>query len=172
MPTYPHWRPGDPRPNDKIIILEDTDGDGKADKQTTFADHLHLPLGFELSHEGVYVSQGTNFVLLKDTNGDDKADMQEILLSGFDDHDTHHNHHAFTTDASGAIYMGQGVFLLNDIETSYGLYVVPTAAFSGIIPPVIVDRIAQLSIPNPWGIAFDQWGQVFYEETSGLTLAG
>lgn len=168
MPTYPHWRPGDPKPNDKIIILEDTDQDGKADKQIIFADHLHLPLGFELSHEGVYVSQGTNFVLLKDTNGDDKADQQEILLSGFDDHDTHHNHHAFTTDASGAIYMGEGVFLLNDIETSYGPIRGTNGGFFRYDPARHkLDRIAQLSIPNPWGIAFDQWGQAFYEETSG-----
>ncbi len=65
MPTYPHWKPGDPKPNDKLIILEDTDHDGKADKQTTFADGLQLPLGFELAPEGVYLSQGTNFYLLK-----------------------------------------------------------------------------------------------------------
>ncbi|MEO5891323.1 MAG: PVC-type heme-binding CxxCH protein [Ferruginibacter sp.] len=168
MPTYPHWRPGDPKPNDKLLILEDTDGDGRADKETVFADHLQLPLGFEFAPEGVYLSQGTNFVLLKDTNGDDKADTKEILLSGFDDHDTHHAHHAYTTDPSGAIYMGQGVFLVNDIETSYG----PVRGTNGgffryDINRRKLDRIAQLSIPNPWGIAFDEWGQVFYAETSG-----
>jgi hypothetical protein len=63
MPTYPHWKPGDPKPNDKLIILEDTNGDGVADKQTTFADGLQLPLGFELAPEGVYLSQGTNMML-------------------------------------------------------------------------------------------------------------
>jgi hypothetical protein len=94
MPTYPHWRPGDPKPNDKLLILEDTNDDGKADKETVFADGLHLPTGFELAPEGVYLSQGTNFVLLKDTKGDYKADTRDILLSGFDDHDTHHAHHA------------------------------------------------------------------------------
>ncbi|MCE2847925.1 MAG: c-type cytochrome [Chitinophagaceae bacterium] len=168
MPTYPHWKPGDPKPNDKIIILEDTNNDGKADKQTTFADGLQLPLGFELAPEGVYLSQGTNFMLLKDTNGDDKCDSREVLLSGFDDHDTHHAHHAYTTDASGSIYMGQGVFLANDIETSYG----PVRGTNGGFfrydtKKKKLDRIAQLSIPNPWGIAFDNWGQVFYAETSG-----
>lgn len=168
MPTYPHWRPGDEKPNDKLIILEDTDGDGKADKQTTFADGLHLPLGFELTPEGVYLSQGTNLLLLTDTNNDDKADKREVLLSGFDDHDSHHSHHAYTTDPSGAIYMGQGVFLLNDIETSYG----PVRGTNGgffryDINRRKLDRIAQLSIPNPWGITFDQWGQSFYAETSG-----
>jgi mono/diheme cytochrome c family protein/glucose/arabinose dehydrogenase len=168
MPTYPHWKPGDPKPNDKLIILEDTNNDGKADKQTTFADGLQLPLGFELAPEGVYLSQGTNLMLLKDTNGDDKADTREILLSGFDDHDTHHAHHAYTTDASGAIYMGQGVFLANDIETSYGPVRGTNGGFFRYDPKKKkLDRIAQLSIPNPWGIAFDEWGQPFYMETSG-----
>ncbi len=172
MPTYPHWKPGDPKPNDKLIILEDTDHDGKADKQTTFADGLQLPLGFELAPEGVYLSQGTNFMLLKDTNGDDKADTREILLSGFDDHDTHHAHHAYTTDASGSIYMGQGVFLANDIETSYGPVRGTNGGFFRYDPKKKkLDRIAQLSIPNPWGIAFDEWGQVFYAETSGPDVA-
>jgi mono/diheme cytochrome c family protein/glucose/arabinose dehydrogenase len=168
MPTYPHWKPGDPKPNDKLIILEDTNNDGKADKQTTFADGLQLPLGFELAPEGVYLSQGTNLMLLKDTNGDDKADTCEILLSGFDDHDTHHAHHAYTTDASGAIYMGEGVFLANDIETSYGTVRGTNGGFFRYDPKKKkLDRIAQLSIPNPWGIAFDEWGQPFYMETSG-----
>ncbi len=168
MPTYPHWKPGDPKPNDKLIILEDTNNDGKADKQITFVDQLHLPLGFELAPEGVYLSQGTNFMLLKDTNGDDKADIREVLLSGFDDHDTHHAHHAYTTDASGAIYMGQGVFLANDIETAYGPVRGTNGGFFRYDPKKKkLDRIAQLSIPNPWGIAFDAWGQVFYAETSG-----
>ena len=168
MPTYPHWKPGDPKPNDKLIILEDTNNDGKADKQITFADKLHLPLGFEFAPEGVYLSQGTNFFLLKDTNGDDVADKREILLSGFDDHDTHHAHHAYTTDAAGGIYMGQGVFLATDVETSYGPVRGTNGGFYRYHPQKKkLDRIAQLSIPNPWGIALDDWGQVFYAETSG-----
>ncbi len=168
MPTYPHWKPGDPKPNDKLIILEDTNGDGKADKQITFADSLQLPLGFELAPEGVYLSQGTNFMLLKDKNGDDRADSREVLLSGFDDHDTHHAHHAYTTDPSGAIYMGQGVFLISEIETAYGPVRMTNGGFFRYDPKKKkLDAIAQLSIPNPWGIAFDNWGQPFYEETSG-----
>ena len=167
MPTYPHWKPGDKKPNDKILILEDTNGDGKADKQTTFAEGLHIPVGFELAPEGVYVSQGTNFMLFTDTNGDDKADTKEVLLSGFDDHDTHHAHHAFTTDPSGAIYMGEGVFLHTNVETSYGPVRATNGGFYRYNPSRRqLERTAQLSIPNPWGIAFDEWGQNFYAETS------
>ncbi|GAB4031934.1 PVC-type heme-binding CxxCH protein [Spirosoma jeollabukense] len=167
MPSYPHYKPGDSKPNDKIIILEDTNGDGKADKQSVFADKLHLPLGFELSKEGVYVSQGPNLKLYTDTNGDEKADKVEILMSGYDDHDTHHNSHAFTTDPSGAIYSGEGVFLHTNVETSYGPVRATNGGFYRYAPQLHkLERTAQLSIPNPWGIAFDEWGQPFFAETS------
>lgn len=167
MPSYPHYKPGDKKPNDKLIILEDTDGDGKADKQTTFAEGLHLPVGFELAPEGVYISQGTNMMLYTDTDGDDKADKKEILLSGFDDHDTHHAHHAYTVDPSGAIYMGEGVFLHTNVETSYGPVRATNGGFYRFEPlRSKLERTAQLPIPNPWGIAFDAWGQYFFAETS------
>jgi len=168
MPSYPHYKPGDSKPNDKLIILEDTNNDGKADKQTVFVDGLHLPLGFEFAPEGVYVSQGTNLKLFTDTNGDDKADKEEILMSGFDDHDTHHNSSAFCADPSGAIYSGEGVFLHTNVETAYGTVRATNGGFYRYSPQRRkLDRIAQLSIPNPWGIAFDEWGQPFFAETSG-----
>jgi mono/diheme cytochrome c family protein/glucose/arabinose dehydrogenase len=167
LPSYPHYKPGDERPNDKLIILEDTNGDGKADKQTVFADGLHLPIGFELAPEGVYVSQGTNLMLYTDTNGDDKADTAEILMSGFDDHDTHHAHSAYAADPSGAIYMGEGVFLHTNVETSYGPVRATNGGFYRYNPQRRqLERTAQLAIPNPWGIAFDEWGQNFFAETS------
>lgn len=168
MPTYPHYRPGDPKPNDKILILEDTDGDNKADKQTIFAENLHIPVGIEFAPEGVYVSQGTNLILLTDTDGDDKADQKEIILSGFDDHDTHHVISAFCADPSGAIYMGEGVFLHTNVETPYGPVRGTNGGFFRYNPQrKQLERTAQLSIPNPWGIAFDEWGQNFFAETSG-----
>ena len=167
MPSYPHYKPGDSKPSDKILILEDTNNDGKADKQTIFVEGLHLPLGFEIAPEGVYVSQGTNLKLFTDTNGDDKADKVEILLSGFDDHDTHHNSSAFCADPSGAIYTGEGVFLHTNVETSYGTVRATNGGFYRYSPQLKkLERTAQLAIPNPWGIAFDHWGQPFFAETS------
>jgi len=168
MPSYPHYKPGDKKPQDKLIILEDTDNDGKADKQTTFVDDLNLTIGFEFAPEGIYVSQGTNLVLLKDTDGDDKADEKEIILSGFDDHDTHHTAGAFAADPSGAIYMGEGVFLHTNIETAYGPVRATNGGFYRYSPQRHhLERTAQLPIPNPWGIAFDDWGQPFFAHTSG-----
>jgi hypothetical protein len=120
MPTYPHYRPGDAMPDDKLLIYEDTNADGKADKETVFADKLHLPIGFELAPEGVYLSQEPNMMLLRDTDGDDKADAREIILGGFDSHDTHHAISAYTADPSGAFMMCEGVFLHTNVETPYG----------------------------------------------------
>jgi glucose/arabinose dehydrogenase/mono/diheme cytochrome c family protein len=167
MPSYPHYKAGDSKPNDKLLILEDTDNDGKADKQTVFADGLHLTIGFEFAPEGVYVSQGENLVLLKDTDGDDKADVSEIILSGFDDHDTHHAISAFCADPSGAIFMGEGLFLHTNVETAYGPVRGTNGGFYRYSPQRHhLERTAQLPIPNPWGIAFDEWGQNFFAHTS------
>lgn len=168
LPSYPHYKPGDPKPDDKIIILEDTDNDGKADKETVFADKLHLPIGFEFTPEGVYVSQGTNVKLYTDTDGDDKADKVEIVLSGFDDHDTHHAISAFCADPSGAFYMSEGVFLHTNVETSYGTVRATNGGFYRYNPQrKHLERTLQVPIPNPWGIAFDEWGQDFFLHTSG-----
>ena len=171
MPTYPHWKPGDPKPSDKLLILEDTDNDGKADKETIFADGLHLPTGFEISHDGVYVAQGNHLIRLQDTDGDDKADVREIVLSGFDDHDNHHVISAFCADPSGAIYMGEGTFLHSHVETAYGPVRSSNGGFFRYSPQRNhLERTARLSIPNPWGTAFDDYGQPFFLETSDPDL--
>jgi len=171
MASYPHWKPGNPKPNDMLLIYEDTDHDGKADKETIFADGLHLPTGFEISHDGVYLAQGNHLILLKDTDGDDKADVREIVLSGFDDHDTHHVISAFCADPSGAIYMGEGTFLHSNIETAYGPVRSSNGGFFRYSPQRNhLERTARLSIPNPWGTAFDDYGQPFFLETSDPDL--
>ena len=171
MPTYPHWKPGEPKPNDKLLIYEDTNNDGKADKEIVFADKLHLPTGFEISHDGIYVAQGNHLIRLQDTNGDDKADIREIILSGFDDHDTHHVISAFCADPSGAIYMGEGTFLHSNIETAHGPIRSSNGGFFRYSPQRNhLERTARLSIPNPWGTAFDRFGQPFFLETSDPDL--
>ncbi len=167
MPTYPHWRPGDPRPNDKLLIFEDTDGDGRADKQTVFADGLHLPIGFEIAPEGVYISQEPNLCLLIDDDKDDRADRMEILLHGFDTHDTHHAISAYTADASGAFYLSEGRFLHSQVETPYG----PRRCNDGGVwrfdpKNFRLERYSQADYNNPWGVAFDRWEQCFISDAS------
>ncbi len=171
MPSYPHYRPGDSRPDDKLLIYEDTNNDGKADKEIVFADKLHLPIGFEFAPEGVYVSQEPHIELLRDTDGDDKADSREVVITGFDSHDTHHAISAYAADPSGAFLMGEGVFLHSNVETPYGPVRGVDGGFYRFSPQrTQLERTAQLSIPNPWGIAFDDWGQDFFLHTSGTSI--
>ncbi|WP_018970266.1 PVC-type heme-binding CxxCH protein [Rubritalea marina] len=171
MPSYPHWKVGDPKPSDTLAIYEDTDGDGKADKETIFAGDLHIPIGFEFAPEGVYVSQSDSLVLLKDTDGDDQYDEKEIIYSGFDDHDTHHAISAFCADPSGAIMMGEGIFLHSNVDTAYGTVRGSNGGFFRYdINKKKLERTSQVRIPNPWGIAFDDYGQDFFLHTSGTEL--
>lgn len=75
--------------DDRIKILEDTDGDGKADKTTIFAENLNIPTSFVFHDGGVIVSMAPSFVYLKDTDGDDKADVRETHITGWGKRDTH-----------------------------------------------------------------------------------
>lgn len=158
MPTYPQYYPGIPV-HDKIIILEDTDLDGKADKHTVFADDLYLPLGFEFGNGGIYVSQEPDILFLKDTDGDDKADLREVILTGFGSEDSHHATHAFTFGQDGALYFNEGTFLNSQVETPYG----PVRSYAGStyrFEPRTGKLFDYISYPyyNPWGSVFDKWG--------------
>ena len=75
--------------NDRIKILEDTDGDGKADKVTVFAENLNIPTSIMAVNGGIMISMAPDFVFLKDTNGDDVADVREVVITGWGKSDTH-----------------------------------------------------------------------------------
>ena len=80
--TYPQVVPGR-QPNDKILVLEDRNGDGKADVSRIFADRLFIPTGIEIGDGGAYVANTTEIVHLSDTDGDGRADARRTVLSGF-----------------------------------------------------------------------------------------
>lgn len=87
---YPNtFRETDGQANDRIKICEDTNGDGKADKFTIFADGLNIPTSLVFTNGGVIVSMAPDFVFLKDTTGDDKADVREVIMTGWGKSDTH-----------------------------------------------------------------------------------
>lgn len=86
---YPNEIKDDEVGDDRIKILEDTNGDGKADKFTIFADKLNIPTSLVFYNGGVVVSMAPSFLFLKDTDGDDKADVREPLLTGWGKWDTH-----------------------------------------------------------------------------------
>lgn len=166
LPSYLQYYPGSP-PNDKIIILEDTNNDGKADKHTVFADSLYMPLGFELGNGGVYVSQPPNLMFLKDTDGDGKADSKEIILHGFGTEDVHHSISALTWGQDGALYMQMGTFLHTQVETPYG----PRRSAYGETwryDPLTMKLEPYISYPyaNPWGNVFTSNGTHLIGDTS------
>jgi putative heme-binding domain-containing protein len=168
LPSYPHYKPGDTKPNDMLLIYEDTDGDGRADKEIVFADGLHMPIGFELAPEGVYLSQEPFLVLLKDTDGDDRADQTEYLLDGFDPHDTHHAISAFDVDHGNGIYMCEGRFLHSQVETPWGPQRMTDGGVWRFDPSSWkLERVMQTDVSNPWGVAHDEYGQTFVNDASG-----
>jgi putative heme-binding domain-containing protein len=167
MPTYPQYQPPNP-PNDKVIILEDADQDGKADQATVFADGLHLPTGLELGNGGLYVASQPNLLFLKDADGDGKADDREIILQGLGSEDSHHAVHAFVWGPDGGLYIHEGTFHASQIETPYG---VVRLSNSGVFRwnPRTWQASVFVSYPfaNPWGEVFDRWGQNFIADASG-----
>jgi putative membrane-bound dehydrogenase-like protein len=80
--TYPQIKPGE-QAIDEVVVLEDTNHDGKADKSTVFADGLQIPTAVMPADGGCYVANSTEILFLKDTDGDGKADTRQTVLSGF-----------------------------------------------------------------------------------------
>lgn len=167
MPSYPQYQPPH-KPNDKLLILEDTDGDGRADRQTVFADGLHLPTGFELGDGGAYVAQEPNLVHLVDTDGDDRADERHIILGGFDSGDSHHAIGAFVWGPGGGIYLHEGTFHVTQVETPYGTVRNAHGAVYRFDPTrQKVETFISYNFANPWGHCWDRWGQNFVADASG-----
>ena len=87
---YPNtFKETDGEANDRIKICEDTDGDGKADKFTVFADGLNIPTSMVFANGGIVVSMAPDFIFMKDTDGDDVADVKEVIMTGWGKNDTH-----------------------------------------------------------------------------------
>ncbi len=97
-------------PRDRVIILEDTDNDGKADKRTVFVEGLNLATAVLCGHGGVYIGQAPNMFFFRDTNGDDKADEYKTVLTGFGLEDRHELLNSMTWGPDGWMYFTHGVF--------------------------------------------------------------
>ncbi len=163
---YPQIQPGE-KANDKIIILEDTQGRGAADKATVFADGLLIPTGVEPGDGGAYVGQSTQLLHLKDTDGDDVADERGVVLSGFGTEDTHHIVHSLRWAPSGNLFFNQSIYIHSHIETPHGV----VRAYSGAVHD-FNPRSGKLDVflkgfCNPWGHQFDEFGQSFVTDGAG-----
>lgn len=166
MPSYPHWKPKS-KLDDKLLILEDHDGDGRTDECKIFAGGLHQPTGFELGRGGVYVAQQPDVLFLKDEDGDDVADTRIRKLTGFCSADSHHGLAAFEWGPGGRLYFCEGTFKYSQVESPYGLTRLGEGGIWMHDPRTEkFGAHVSLSFSNPWGHCFDRWGQNFIGDAS------
>lgn len=97
-------------PRDRVIILEDTDNDGVADKRTVFVEGLNLASAILCGDDGIYVGQQPHLIHFRDADGDDKPEAWRVCLTGFGREDTHELVNSFTWGPDGWLYMTHGVF--------------------------------------------------------------
>lgn len=166
-PTWPHPSPGK-QPQDSIVILEDTDHDGVADKEIVFMDHLNMIHGFAFGDGGVYISQTPNIIFIKDTDGDDQPDEFRVLLHGFGAEDVEHSISNYTWAQDGSLYFMEGTFFHTQVETPYG----PERALDGAVFRYNQRRhkfevYLSYGFANPWGQVWDRWGQNIILDASG-----
>ena len=155
-------------PSDRIVILEDTDNDGVADKSSIFYDKLIIPGGVLPDNQGgAYVASGDKLIHLSDTDGDGKADKSDVLLTGFGTEDTHHTLHRLGWGPGGKLYMLQGYYISSHVETAYG----PRRLNGGGLWTYDIDtrrlEIFTKGHVNPWGHSVSYWGQSFESDGAG-----
>ena len=159
--TYPQPVPGVPA-DDRIVVLEDRDGDGRADRSTVFADGLQIPTGIELGDGGVYVGAATELLHLRDTNGDGKADERRVILSGFGTGDSHQTLNSFAWGPCGELLMSQGLHANSRVETPWGIAELRQAGVWRLWPRTLRLEAfwdGAMGAHNPFGNVFDRWGQ-------------
>ena len=167
-PAYPQLQPGE-HGRDYILVLEDTDGDGRADKSWRFAEGLTMPLGFEFAPQeaggGLYVVESTQLVHLPDRDGDGKADGRVTILSGFGTGDTHQDANSLRWGPDGCLWFTQGYHIWSYVETPSGLAELNRSGLWRFNPRILqLDSFLNESAAglNCWGTAWDDQGQMFH----------
>ena len=165
--NYPERTPTS-KIGDSLLIFEDTNHDGKADKCIHFLDDLNAPTGFQFYRDGVLVMQAPDFWFVRDTNGDDKADSKERILMGMDSADSHHTANAICLDPGGAVYLSDGVFHRTQVETAYGPVRNNDAAIYRFEPRTgKFETYVSYGFANPHGRVFDYWGNDIITDATG-----
>lgn len=171
---YPFAAAPEQTPRDTIRIMEDHDGDGKADKVTVFADELNIPIGLIPYGDGVICFSIPNIWFLSDTNGDDRCDKREILYGPFDTtRDTHGMCNAFRQGDDGWIYACHGFNNRSEVAGRDGHKVVLTSGNTFRFRPdgSRIELYTQGQV-NPFGMSIDQYGDIYTADchTKPVTL--
>ncbi len=164
--VYPQIEPGKTA-DDKILILEDVNHDGRADISTVFAGGLLIPTGVAPGDGGAYVGQSTDLLFLKDTDGDGKADVKRRVLSGFGTEDTHHIIHTLQWGFDGRLYFNQSIYIHSHAETPNGVVRLNSGGVWRLRPGPLDMEVFLRGFCNPWGHAFDAFGESFVTDGAG-----
>jgi putative membrane-bound dehydrogenase-like protein len=165
--TYP-VRAKDGEGQDRILVFEDTDGDGKADKRTVFMEKLNLVSGIEVGFGGVWVGAAPYLMFIPMTDGDvpKPAGEPKILLDGWGYQDTHETLNTFRWGPDGWLYGCHGVFTYSNVGKPGAPDAERTkinAGFWRYHPTRHQFEVFAEGTSNPWGIDFDANGQMFAE---------
>ena len=161
-------------PRDTIRILEDANGDGRADKVTVFADQLNIPIGLIPYGDGVICFSIPNIWFLRDTDGDDQCDVREVLYGPFDTtRDTHGMCNAFRRGEDGWIYACHGFNNRSDVAGRDGHRVQMSSGNTFRFRPdgSRIELYTQGQV-NPFGMSIDRFGDIFTADchTKPVTL--
>ena len=156
---YPNEFKDGRKGNDRIKICEDTDGDGKADKFTVFAEGFNIPTSMTFARGGIILAHAPEFYFLKDTDGDDKADVREVLFTGWGVGDTHAGpsnlRYGFDNWIYGTVGYARFTGSLGGKQHNFGMGVFrfkPDASD--------IEFLHQFN-NNTWGLGFNAAGDVF-----------
>jgi azurin/glucose/arabinose dehydrogenase/lysophospholipase L1-like esterase len=165
--TYPGRAPSDTK-GDSILIFEDSDQDGKADKCTTFMDQLNCPTGFQLHKEGILLMQAPDlwYVTIDPKTG--LAGTRTRVVGGLDSADSHHQTNAMCYAPGGATFLSDGVFHRTQVETHQGVVRNSDGAIYRYEPRTHrFERYIAYGFANPHGRIFDRWGNDFVTDATG-----
>ena len=161
--NYGEWKPAG---RDRVVILEDADGDGRADTRTVFFEGLNYVTGVEVGFGGVWVVSPPGLYFIPDRDADDRPDgPPELLFDGFGYKESRHNLvNGFTWGPDGWLYGGHGRTSPSDVGrpgTPPEQRVHCDGGVYRVHPTRLVFETVADGTTNPWGVDFDDFGQCF-----------
>jgi putative heme-binding domain-containing protein len=146
---------------DRVKVLEDTDGDGVADKVTVFAEGLNIPTGVAVGYGGVWVLNAPDLLFIREKDG--KEVSREVVITGFGREDTHELPSSLTWGPDGWLYGLNGVFNPSRVKSNNGKEYAFTCAMWRVHPRTREFQVFAEGTSNPYGIAWDAEGSAIVE---------
>ncbi|RYE20665.1 MAG: c-type cytochrome, partial [Sphingobacteriales bacterium] len=159
---YPFPAKAPNKPRDRVTILEDTDGDGRADKFTNFNDTLNIPIGILPVADGAVSYSIPNVYHFTDNNGDGKADATKKLLGPFGFTDTHGMVNNFLRGFDGWIYSCHGFTNTSTVSGADG-HSITMQSGNTFRFKLDGSRVEQTTFGriNPFGLVYDEMGYLY-----------